>query len=1290
MRVQISYLAAVGDGREHAVARSLSAAGIRAEAIRLTEVYIVDGIPALSAVSAADLLCDGVAQEIVDDLRISEDRWDLLVEITYRPGVSDPVATSLRDALQSELGPLPSEAVVQTARQFRFSTSAESDHVASALHNPLIQNAMVITREQWDAGVRPPPRYPLIHLSTVTPIAEIDVASMNTETLENLNTERLLALSAQELVAIRDYYKQPRVIATRVERGLPAAATDVELEMIAQTWSEHCKHKIFAARIEYRDEEQGSPSGTAYCESINGLFSTYIRATTENSAPRDGFLKSVFHDNSGVIEFDEETLICFKAETHNSPSALDPYGGAITGIVGVNRDILGTGKGARPIFNTNVLCFGTPDTDGAAIPQGLLHPRAVLEGVHHGIVDGGNQSGIPVIAGAFLFDESYLGKPLVFCGTGGILPATIRGEDSWVHHVDPGDFAVMVGGRIGKDGIHGATFSSLALDEASPTSAVQIGEPITQKKMLDFLLEARDQGLYKGITDNGAGGLSSSLGEMARESGGVEIDLAKCPLKYAGLAPWEILLSESQERMSLAVDPSSIDALLTLATSRGVEATVVGQFTSSGAVIVGHGEEIVAGLDIEFLHDGVPQMELEAVWPGPRNGAGPGSVHLQADLLTAQSIHDDLLALLADPNIASKEHLVRQYDHEVQGASVIKPFCGRYADGPTDGGVIRPRPDSARGATVTHGICPRYGDVDAYKMAMAAVDEAVRAHVALGGDPDQMAALDNFCWPDPVRSEATPDGAYKLAQLVRSCKGLAEACRTYHLPLISGKDSMKNDASLGGVKVSIRPTLLISLLGIIPDVNRAMTPEFKRPGDLVLLVGQQITALGGTAYERLHGSSLGDAPSTDAAGNIQLYQKVHQAISRGLVTSVHDCSDGGLAVALAECVVGGRLGADVTIHLSPGEDSPGRPQGAVERLFGEATGQFVVGCREEQFDALSELLVDLPWAPMGVVTAEPMLRVDVDGRRIEWTLPELLAAWSDLNRQLDGICTNRTVATPPDPVNATSAEEDERIVGTAAREVTVTDESPTALVITGYGINADLELAEAFRRAGARVERVHVNDLLAKPSILSRTWILAFPGGFSYGDHVGGGMMLAHRLRSIRGYLDRYRASGRLTLGICNGFQVLVKMGILPDTAGGWHQEVSLVHNDTGVFEDSWVTVEFDQENGSPWLNGLSTLDLPIRHGEGRLTAKEETTRLLEEQKLVALRYVGRNPNGSFASIAGITDTTRTVLGMMPHPEAALDLHNHPHWFYPGTRCVALRLFDNAVAHVRSLDPASG
>ena len=640
MRVEVWFRDAIGDARAVRVLAALRAAGVPdLHAVRIRDVYLVAGVPGLRPRHLVELVCDPVAQQAsVRAARAgTSPPWDLLLEVAARPGVADPVATSLRGALRTILGlPVPDAALVQTARQYLLQSStlqsstlqsstlrggglrggglhAVPEAAFGGLFNPLIQAALTIGAQQWRDGRRPPRIYPaaggaaLLQAAAAPRAARFPVAAMSDSQLTALSEERLLALSLAEMQAIRDHYRAPATRQRRQRAGLGDAATDVELEMLAQTWSEHCKHKIFNAAIEYRDG--------CRVEVIDSLFDTCIRATTRAVDRGDGFLRSVFHDNSGVIEFDADTLLCFKVETHNSPSALDPYGGAITGIVGVNRDIIGTGRGARPIFNTNVLCFAPPDL--ADVPAGLLPPRQVRDGVHRGIVDGGNQSGIPTVAGAVLFDASFVGKPLVFCGTGGILPAQLDGAPSWEAEPCAGDRAVMVGGRIGRDGIHGATFSSLALDESSPRSAVQIGDPITQKKMADFLLEARDLGLYRAITDNGAGGLSSSFGEMAAACGGVRLELERAPLKYQGLEPWEILVSESQERMSLAVPPEHYHALAELAARREVEIADLGAFTADGTVELRYAGELVGLLDLRFLHHGLPRMELRAVWQPP-------------------------------------------------------------------------------------------------------------------------------------------------------------------------------------------------------------------------------------------------------------------------------------------------------------------------------------------------------------------------------------------------------------------------------------------------------------------------------------------------------------------------------------------------------------------------------------------------------------------------------------------------------------------------------------------------
>jgi phosphoribosylformylglycinamidine synthase len=679
---------------------------------------------------------------------------------------------------------------------------------------------------------------------------------------------------------------------------------------------------------------------------------------------------SVFHDNAGVIKLNDDWNLVMKVETHNSPSALDPYGGAITGIVGVNRDPFGTGKGARLIFNVDTFCFAPPDYS-KPLPPRLLHPKRIFREVHRGVRDGGNQSGIPDVNGSIVFDDRYAGKPLVFCGTGGLMPSKILGEPAHEKNVYTGDFIVMTGGRIGKDGIHGATFSSEELRSESPTSAVQIGDPITQKKMNDFLLEARDLGLYNAITDNGAGGLSSSVGEMAEFSGGCQLRLEQAPLKYEGLQPWEILLSEAQERMTLAVDPQKIDRFMELADMHEVEATVLGNFTSSGKFHVMHGDRTVAYMDMEFFHDGAPEMKLKAKWEPPS--------HEEPDLPEPDDYNAALGQILSRLNVCSKESFVRQYDHEVQGMSALKPFVGAENDGPGDAAVLKPLHDSYEGVVISSGICPRYSDIDTYHMTACAIDEAVRNAICVGGRLGHLAGLDNFCWPDPVQSDKTPDGEYKLAQLVRSNIALYDYCTAYDVPCISGKDSMKNDYIIGGVKISVPPTILFSAIGRIDDVRKVVSMDAKRPGHAVYVLGLTRDELGGSEYFAHHGYIGNNVPKVDPDLAKNIYGAVADAIDRRLIASCHDCSDGGLGVALAETAFAGGYGVTADLSAVPVEETL-RPD---RILFSESQSRFVITVASAKAKEFEKVMGGAPFARIGKVTEAPVLNLkDGAGRSI--------------------------------------------------------------------------------------------------------------------------------------------------------------------------------------------------------------------------------------------------------------------------------------------------------------------
>ena len=752
--------------------------------------------------------------------------------------------------------------------------------------------------------------------------------------------------------------------------------------MLAQTWSEHCKHKIFNALIEYTDENGRT-------EMIDSCFRTFIQKSTEEIGRQADWLVSVFDDNAGVIRFDDRLNLVYKVETHNSPTALDPYGGAITGIVGVNRDPLGTGKGATLLLNVWGYCFGSPFTEPERVPAGLFHPRRLRDQVHKGIIDGGNQSGIPYAVGWEYFDDRYLGKPLVYCGTVGTIPTRILDEPGHEKTIRPGDHVVMIGGRIGKDGIHGATFSSEELHQDSPAQAVQIGDPITQKIMADFLREARARGLYRFITDNGAGGLSSSVGEMSTVCGGCEIELADAPLKYAGLKPWEILLSEAQERMSLAVPPADLDTFLDLARTRDVEATVLGHFTDSGVFHVRYDGQTVAFLDVEFLHHGLPQIRARATWTPPR--------HPEPEIPADLDLKAALLQLLARLNICSGEDKARQYDHEVKGLSVVKPYVGKGNDVLSDATVSLVRPLGRDGVILAAGVAPRYSDIDTYHMTASVIDMAVRRTLAVGGRLGHMAGLDNFCWPDPIAGPGNPDGEYKLAQLVRANQALYDITTAYGTPCISGKDSMKNDCTIGGRRISIPPTILFSTIARMNDVSKAVTLGAKRVGDLVYVLGLTHAELGGSEFLALLGGVGNAVPRVNPDTARRLYAAVADATAAELCHSLHTPALGGLGLALAKVAMAGRLGLNIDMDAVPRTADLSVP----ELLFSESNSRFVATVPPTHQHAFEALFRGLPCACVGTTTRAPVLSLTHAARPLlSVPVEQLLEAYKDTLRGL--------------------------------------------------------------------------------------------------------------------------------------------------------------------------------------------------------------------------------------------------------------------------------------------------
>lgn len=873
-----------------------------------------------------------------------------IVEVAFRPGVTDVPAREAQRGMV-EIG-LPS-CEVATGLRYELSGDLSTDDLRKLarqlLCNTTVQHyaigeIAVHFGQEATAGNR---------------VETIALRGLDDDALLALSKARLLSLDLAEMRTIQRYYDE-----------LGRDPTDVELETLAQTWSEHCVHKTFKAQIDFT--HYGADGAVRSQETIDGLIHQYLRAATD--AIRPEWLRSAFVDNAGIIAFDDQYDLAFKVETHNHPSALEPFGGANTGVGGVVRDVIGVS--ARPIATTDVLCFGPQDFPYDQVPEGMLHPARIAEGVVAGVGDYGNKLGLPTVNGAVIYDEGYLGNPLVFCGCAGLLP-----HGKHPTGAQPGDLVVALGGRTGRDGIHGATFSSAELTHETSElagSAVQIGDPITEKGLIELIEAARDQGLYTAITDCGAGGFSSAIGEMG-EALGVDVDLARAPLKYPGLAPWEIWISEAQERMVLAVPSAKLDALQQLADLWDVELSVLGTFTGDGRLVVRFAGSVVGELAMEFLHHGLPRRRMQAEYRDP---ATTSAVTFAESSMPGMDINDVLLAMLAHPSVASKEAIVRTYDHEVRGGTIVRPFVGPALDGPADAAVLKPlgAEHHNRAFALSNGVNPLLGRCDPYAMAVSAVDEAVRNAVAVGADPDRLAILDNFCWGNPTY----PD---RLGSLVRACQGCYDAALAYRTPFISGKDSLYNEFN----GQPIPGTLLISAIGIVPDMHACVTSAFKQPGNRLYLVGETRVELGGSLFNAVMGEQGGVAPAMPNAP-LARYRALHRAIGAGLVRAAHDLSEGGLAVALAEMCIAGRLGANVALDALMAPAAVGTA--VVPLLFSESNGRLLIEVAPTDAAAFESYFDGVTLIPIGAVSAQPSLTVTVGGAHVvELPVDQLVRVW---------------------------------------------------------------------------------------------------------------------------------------------------------------------------------------------------------------------------------------------------------------------------------------------------------
>ncbi len=986
--------------------------GRRVERVRVAHILTLDTDLSSEELEMArmELFTNPVTQDSSFEPLADDFHWAIWVG--YRPGVRDTAGSVAVEAIEDLLGRhQPPESAVYTSRLYLLTGDGlqreQVEIIArELLANDIIQQWRIFPASDWDKNEGIGLILPKVVIEHVPAVEEIPIPS--DEALMELSLARNLALDPRDIPVIRDYFNRPQVLEARARMGL-ALPTDVELEAISQARSDHCNHNTFRGKFRYHDVRMDKSTV------VNNLFKTCIQAPTLALQSQNDWVVSVLWDNAGVARFDAEHNYSITGETHNSPSNMEAYGGALTGIVGIYRDIMGTGKGSRLIAGLYGYCVGPRDYAGQLKPH--LHPRRLLDGVVEGVRDGGNKHGVPTPFGNLFHHPSFLGKCLVFVASLGIMPQKILGEPTEQKKCRPGDLIIMCGGRVGKDGIHGVTASSESYSEHTPAGHVQIGDPYTQKKMHDFLLETRDEGLITFITDNGGGGLSSSIGESCTFAGGAHVELEKVPLKYEGLDVWEVWVSESQERMTVAVAPEHLDRFMELSRVHDVESTVIGRYEDTGKLHLTYEGKTCAYLDLSFFAEDFPQWEFEAQWISPelRGFSEP--------VLSEPSDYNALLhQMLGRPNICSREWIQRQYDHEVQGTSTIKPLVGRGRDVPGDAAVLRPVLDSSRGLAMAQALNPTFSEIDAYHMVAVTMDEALRRLLAVGAKVDEVGGVDNFCWPgiqyDPVQN---PDGKLKAAHLVRANWALRDLCMAYGIPLLSGKDSMYVDGRLPGEfgerhKVSGLPTMQFTATGIVEDVHNCRTMDAKIPGDLVYVLGITADELGGSEYYEAMGYCGLQVPMVHAEENLRLYKAVEQTLKRRLLASCRGIYRGGLAVHAAMVAFAGELGMILDLRRVPlgrrvskmpldGEgcipiigSTEAIPQGALSDdkvLFSESPGRFLVTVAPERREEFEALFSGLPIGLVGEVTSRPQLVIfgSNGGKLVDEPVMALKESW---------------------------------------------------------------------------------------------------------------------------------------------------------------------------------------------------------------------------------------------------------------------------------------------------------
>ncbi len=916
--------------------------------IHTVKVYRFEGITHEQAEELArECLCDPVTESCFVNGVItvhSESAPSVKVEVGYRPGVMNPETTSLMK-LAHDRG-MKTILAADSSREYHFAgcSSEELERIVDQLLvNKTVEH--VISEEPET----------LVISDVSGDIQTVPITQLDTAGLEALSQERHLFLTLQEMLVIQEHFRE-----------LDREPTDGELETLAQTWSEHCGHKTFRARLMVDGQEK----------------EPLITRLRQAAALHQTGVVSSFEDNSGVIYFADGYGACGKVETHNSPSAIEPYGGAMTGSGGVFRDIMGTGQGAKVIASTDMFCFAPPNLASEKLPAGCLHPRYLFRRVVAGVRDYGNRMGIPTNNGSVHFHPDFRAKPSVIVGSYGLIP--LDRAHKGVPRV--GDLVIAVGGRTGRDGIHGATFSSgemTAQTSSVNASAVQIGNAIEEKRMADALLRCRDEGLVRAITDCGAGGFASAIGEMGAKTG-VRVELEKAPLKYPGLAPWEIWLSESQERMVLAVPPESAERVLALCREHNVEATILGQFTDDMRLTVNYNSALLCDLSMEFLHDGLPQRVMTARKPltSPQD---------QETNVSQPTTQEDWLqtikGVLAHGNVCSKEPIARMYDHGVQGTCALPPFSGVRHDGPNDAVVLTPLLGKPYGLVISHGLNPVLNQIDPFGGSLWAGVEALSNYVAVGGNFRTAGLIDNFIWPFPDE-----ESLWDLDQSVEACLQLMHV---FGIPFVSGKDSLSSTYRKGSFALKIPPVLCISVFGPISNVEQTVTSDFKRGDSSIVMVGQPDTRnLGGSVYYDTKGVLGQNVPQLNMQGLPALFDWLHRSIVSGAILSCHDISEGGMITAVAEMCFGGKMGAEIQI--------PSEYEGRRDHwLFHETAGCFLLEVSKDRLAELQNSVGQIPFTVVGKVSTKlspspdltvshnnhSLFSVPVDELRESWQRP---------------------------------------------------------------------------------------------------------------------------------------------------------------------------------------------------------------------------------------------------------------------------------------------------------------